>query len=90
MPAGPIGTCWDTDSWDDTAWDVDSWEGSAVVGAGDTQDLTTAIHVFLNDFYSVNYEDTQHLIGIYLEEEFTDEDYSVRWDTLEANAKAFY
>ena len=25
MPAGPIGACWEEDSWEDTAWEEDSW-----------------------------------------------------------------
>lgn len=30
MPAGPIGTCWSSGTWDDTAWEFGSW-GAAVV-----------------------------------------------------------
>lgn len=40
MAAGPIGSCWATDSWADTAWEADSWAAGtdAPVALGD---LTT-------------------------------------------------
>jgi len=28
MPAGPVGTCWESGSWEATAWEADAWAGS--------------------------------------------------------------
>lgn len=28
MPAGPIGDCWATGSWEDTAWEDGAWQDS--------------------------------------------------------------
>lgn len=30
MPAGPIGSCWETGSWADTAWEANSWSDGLV------------------------------------------------------------
>lgn len=51
MPAGAIGSCWQTGSWSDTAWEAFTWAAAAVATLA--SDLNTRLRVYLATLYGL-------------------------------------
>jgi hypothetical protein len=76
MPAGPIGACWATDSWEDTAWEADSWAAQGEALLDFELEYNERLLFFLQDFY-VSDSELNPLLVQYLNAE-TAGDYSGR------------
>jgi hypothetical protein len=87
MPAGPIGSSWVADSWEDTAWEANSWADlTELLASGDH--LNDRMLTYLRFLYSSE-EALTPLILQYLEDEVVDNDYTAAFRQLIVAATEF-
>jgi hypothetical protein len=87
MPAGPIGSSWVADSWEDTAWEANSWADlTELLESGDH--LNDRMLTYLRFLYSSE-EALTPLILQYLEDEVVDNDYTAAFKQLISAATEF-
>jgi hypothetical protein len=87
MPAGPIGSSWVADSWEDTAWEANSWADLAeILESGDH--LNDRMLTYLRFLYSSEAALTP-LVLQYLEDEVVDNDYTAAFKQLISAATEF-